>query len=538
MPWYRAGTVNVTLNNTTVSGTGTAFAANSRVGDAFLGPDGRWYEVANIASDTVLSILPAYQGATAAAGTYALAPIQGYVKASADQLRSIVASFGDKMAALGTTGNYDTLPVNKGGTGRTALADSVQALLGSDLSSAVQALLSSSDQAGARSAIGAVAKGGDTMAGALNEAPPVPLASAATVAVGGAAANTVTITGTATIAALDTIAAGARRTLVFTDAATLAHDGVKLILPGAANIVASAGDVAEFESLGGGNWRCLAYFRAASLPDVVRSVAQGGTGSTTPAGAQAALGVAGNRNLLINPRFQVNQRNYAGGTATTVANQYTVDRWKVVTLGQNMSLSGGFAVCPAGGLAQVVDGADIISGTYTLSWSGTATATVAGVAVANGGQVTLTAGTNVTINFLNGTLQYPKLEAGSVKTTWNDLPVADTMRLCQRYFVRFTTSTAAGTALCKGVVAAGLTSAARAGMPWPVKMRAVPAVTFSGCQAYDGTNLATVNSMASYCTTDVLDGDFALASAMAAAGPPAMIFLTNTASYLQADAEL
>jgi hypothetical protein len=26
------------------------------VGDAFLGPDGRWYEVTNIASDTALSI--------------------------------------------------------------------------------------------------------------------------------------------------------------------------------------------------------------------------------------------------------------------------------------------------------------------------------------------------------------------------------------------------------------------------------------------------------------------------------------------------
>lgn len=117
MPWSRSGTVSVTLNSTTVTGTGTAFAVNSRVGDAFLGPDGRWYEVANIASDTVLSILPAYQGGTVNAGTYALAPMQGYVKASADQLRSIVSSFGDKLAALGTTGNYDLLPLTKGGTG-------------------------------------------------------------------------------------------------------------------------------------------------------------------------------------------------------------------------------------------------------------------------------------------------------------------------------------------------------------------------------------------------------------------------------------
>ncbi|MGC1328976.1 phage tail protein [Pseudomonas sp.] len=282
MPWYRSGTVSVTLNSTTVTGTGTAFAANSRVGDAFLGPDGRWYEVANVASDTVLSILPAYQGATAAAGTYALAPMQGYVKASADQLRTIVNSFGDKLAALGTTGNYDTLPVNKGGTGLTALADAIQSLLGA------------ADQGAARAAIGALAKAGDTMSGALNEAAPATLASSATVAIGAAAANTVTISGSVTITAFDVIAAGARRTLIFAANLTLTQDATRLILPGAASIVTAAGDVAEMESLGGGNWKCLGFFRAAELPDLVRSVAQGGTGVTSMAALLAALNAVGN----------------------------------------------------------------------------------------------------------------------------------------------------------------------------------------------------------------------------------------------------
>lgn len=117
MPWSRGGTVAVTQNSTTVTGTGTGFVANGRVGDAFLGPDGRWYEVTNIASDTALSILPAYLGATVNGGVYALAPMQGYVKQSADALRALVNQFGAKLAALGTTGNYDILPVSKGGTG-------------------------------------------------------------------------------------------------------------------------------------------------------------------------------------------------------------------------------------------------------------------------------------------------------------------------------------------------------------------------------------------------------------------------------------
>jgi len=119
MPWYKSGTVSVTNNSNAVIGTGTAFIVNSRVGDAFRGPDGAWYEVVNIASDTSMAISPNYQGATNASGTYALAPMQGYVKDSADQLRTIVNTYGSQLAALKTTGNYDILPVNKGGTGGT-----------------------------------------------------------------------------------------------------------------------------------------------------------------------------------------------------------------------------------------------------------------------------------------------------------------------------------------------------------------------------------------------------------------------------------
>jgi len=104
MPWYKTGTVAVTLNNGIVIGTGTTFAANARVGDAFRGPDGGWYEITNIVSDTTLSISPDYQGVSNIAGGYALAPLQGYVKSSADQLRSLVNQFGATFAALGTSG--------------------------------------------------------------------------------------------------------------------------------------------------------------------------------------------------------------------------------------------------------------------------------------------------------------------------------------------------------------------------------------------------------------------------------------------------
>ncbi|WP_025856042.1 hypothetical protein [Pseudomonas sp. CHM02] len=88
MTWYKTGTVAVTPGSNAVLGTGTSFIANARVGDAFRGPDGEWYEVTNIASDTALSIAPNYQGVAEAAGGYSLAPMQGYVKDSADALRA------------------------------------------------------------------------------------------------------------------------------------------------------------------------------------------------------------------------------------------------------------------------------------------------------------------------------------------------------------------------------------------------------------------------------------------------------------------
>ncbi|MBP5948554.1 MULTISPECIES: tail fiber domain-containing protein [unclassified Pseudomonas] len=121
MSWYKTGTVSVTQNTNAVIGTGTAFIANSRVGDGFRGPDGRWYEVTNIASNTALSISPNYEGPTVAGGFYSIMPVQGYPKDLSDQVRNWVNTYGPKMAALGTTGNYDILPVIKGGTGSNTL---------------------------------------------------------------------------------------------------------------------------------------------------------------------------------------------------------------------------------------------------------------------------------------------------------------------------------------------------------------------------------------------------------------------------------
>jgi hypothetical protein len=144
-------------------------------------------------------------------------------------------------------------------------------------------------RANGQAVIPALPLAGGTMTGAANWATPVSLASAATVAIGAAASNNVTITGTTTITAFDTIAAGAHRTLTFSGALTLTHNSTSLILPGGINITTANGDAAEFVSLGSGNWRCVDYTRA----NAVGGLSYNGETVVSTTGTLTAQGVAG-----------------------------------------------------------------------------------------------------------------------------------------------------------------------------------------------------------------------------------------------------
>jgi hypothetical protein len=148
--------------------------------------------------------------------------------------------------------------------------------------------------------------------------------------------------------------------------------------------------------------------------------------------------VAGFRNLIINGNPLVNQRGYVSGTATSGASEYTLDRWRVVTSGEDLTFSTTANVCtataPAGGVEQVIEGASILGGTYVLNWTGTATATVDGNAVAKGDTVTLTGGTNATVKLTGGTFTKVQLEPGSVATPFEERPAGVELLLCQRYY--------------------------------------------------------------------------------------------------------
>lgn len=95
MAWYKTGLVNVTNGDTAVTAVGTRFISNVRVGDGFRGPDGEWYEIVNMASETAIGIYPAYAGPTVTESSdYMIAPLQGYNKETADRLRKITDGIG------------------------------------------------------------------------------------------------------------------------------------------------------------------------------------------------------------------------------------------------------------------------------------------------------------------------------------------------------------------------------------------------------------------------------------------------------------
>lgn len=114
------------------------------------------------------------------------------------------------------------------------------------------------------------------------------IASAATTNLAAATGDFVDVTGTTTITALGTIAAGVERVVRFTGALTLTHNGTSLILPGGVNIATAAGDVARFRSLGSGNWLCVGYMKASGKAVITPTASEI---SNTPAGTIAATTV-------------------------------------------------------------------------------------------------------------------------------------------------------------------------------------------------------------------------------------------------------
>jgi hypothetical protein len=101
MAWYRAGTVTVTNGSAAVTGAGTNFVANVGIGEAFLGPDGRVYEIGEVISATSLNLTGPYLGGSGGGQGYAILPTQSFARDLAVGAAELLNTFGAVRDGIG-----------------------------------------------------------------------------------------------------------------------------------------------------------------------------------------------------------------------------------------------------------------------------------------------------------------------------------------------------------------------------------------------------------------------------------------------------
>lgn len=195
---------------------------------------------------------------------------------------------------------------------------------------------------------------------------------------------------------------------------------------------------------------------------------------------------------IINGNFDINQRAVSG-TVTLSAGQYGHDRFRGGASGCTYTFATSLNVTTltisAGSLQQEIEGVNLESGTYVLSWSGTSQGKIgAGSLGASGIIGTVTGGTNLVIEFGTGTLSKVKLEKGSVATAYILKSYADELRDCHRYFIDLNDQNNAYQFY--GIGQAYLTTAFSIVTYLPVKMRvkptAIAVISFAGAMGASG----------------------------------------------------
>ena len=128
-----------------------------------------------------------------------------------------------------------------------------------------------------------------------------------------------------------------------------------------------------------------------------------------------------------------------------------------------------------------------------------------------------------------------QLEVSPVATPFEHRPIGTELALCQRYYVRLTSTNAGGR------VGGGFYAATNVNqtVPLPVTMRSIPTADFSGLGITSSANTFTVTAISSaFLQGNTFSGGFTTSSSDPAGTACNIRFSNNTTAYLSFDAEL
>jgi hypothetical protein len=205
-------------------------------------------------------------------------------------------------------------------------------------------------------------------------------------------------------------------------------------------------------------------------------------------------------NKLINSSFRINQLNVSG-TVTLAAGAYGHDQWKAGASGctYTFSTTNGITTIniTAGTLMQPIEGQNLQSGTYVLSWSGTAQGRIdSGSYGASGITGTNTGGVLQTVEFSTGTVSVPKFEFGSVPTAYLMQKIDQELLDCQRYFQRIRMGCCVGQTTSSVTVAVRLFNKMR--IAPPAVTQSAPMVITNGPSDYTQSTASAISVYSTY----------------------------------------
>jgi hypothetical protein len=193
-------------------------------------------------------------------------------------------------------------------------------------------------------------------------------------------------------------------------------------------------------------------------------------------------------NVLINADFRVNQMAYVS-TATLAAGVYGHDQWKAGASGGDYSFtqlgsSTQITIATSKSLIQPIESANVVGGSYVLSWTGTAqarfgvnTLTPSGTYASSPILITgQTAATAMSVEFNTGTLGTVKLELGASATPFIMRPFDQELLACRRHYYRLSAGVGGSTGYASGLVLNSTLALFSIVFPG---MRVTPTLTFS-----------------------------------------------------------